>query len=98
MFIQHHIFDVSCQIYFLSTKKFTGFGGGAAGIFCFEFDFEIMPQDSELEVEERSEFSDFDNNYDDKPVEIPDADLDMASNFLKSLGEDLMQEDILQFL
>ena len=66
--------------------------------FFFEFDFEIMPQDSELEVKERSEFSDFDNNYDDKPVKIPDADLDMASNFLNSLGEDLMEEDILQFL
>ena len=57
-----------------------------------------MPQDSELEVEERSEFSDFDNIYDDKHVEIPEADLDMASNFLNSLGEDLMEEDILQFL
>ena len=34
MFIQHHIFfDVSCQIYFLSTKKCRGSGGGAPGNF-----------------------------------------------------------------
>ena len=58
----------------------------------------VVPQDSELEVEELSELSDFDNIYDDKPVQIPEADLDMASNFLNSFGEELMEEDILQFL
>ena len=63
-----------------------------------ELEDKVVPQDSELEVEELSELSDFDNIYDDKPVQIPEADLDMASNFLNSFGEELMEEDILQFL
>ena len=52
-----------------------------------------------MQKAQQSEFSDFDNIFEDKkPLEIHEEDLDMASNFLNSLGENLMEEDILEFL
>ena len=59
----------------------------------------IVPQASEVQAEEQSEFSDLEDIY--KPrehLEIQEGDLDLASNFLKSLGEDLMENDVLDFL
>ena len=58
-----------------------------------------MPQAPEVQAKEQSEFSDLEDIY--KPrehLEIQEGDLDLASNFLNSLGEDLMENDILDFL
>ena len=58
----------------------------------------IVPQASEVQAEEQSEFSDLEDIY--KPREHLEiqGDLDLASNFLNSLGEDLMENDVLDFL
>ena len=59
----------------------------------------IVPQDSEVQAEEQSEFSDLEDIYKPRePLEIQEGDLELASNFLNSLGEDLMEDDVLDFL
>ena len=60
---------------------------------------DVVPEDSKLQAEERSELSQLENIYEHKkPLEIPEKNLDMTSNFLNSLREDLMENDILKFL
>ena len=50
-------------------------------------------------AEEQSEFSDLEDIYKPRePLEIQEGDLELASNFLNSLGEDLMEDDVLDFL
>ena len=55
----------------------------------------VVPKSSQVQAEDRSEFSELENIYDPKKrLEISEADLDMVLNFLNSLGEDLMENDI----
>ena len=59
----------------------------------------VVPEDSDVQAEERSDLSELENIYEPKnPLEISEEDLDIVSNFLHSLGEDFMQNDILEFL
>ena len=56
----------------------------------------VVPENSEVQSRERSEFSELENIYDPKKrLEISEEDLDMVLNVLNSLGEDLMESDIL---
>ena len=56
-----------------------------------------MPEDSKLQAEKRAEHSEHENIYERKNLlQIPEEDLDMASNFLNREG--LMENDILEFL
>ena len=63
-----------------------------------DFEDKIVLQASKVQAEEQPEFSDLEDIY--KPREHLEiqGDLDLASNFLNSLGEDLMENDVLDFL
>ena len=60
----------------------------------------IVPKDVDVEVEEfQLSYDVFEDIYQPKEtVEIEPGDLDGVSNFLDSLGEDVMESDILEFL
>ena len=62
-----------------------------------ELEDKVVSEDSKLQAEKRSELSEHENIYERKNLlQIPEEDLDMASNFLN--GEGLMENDILEFL